>query len=317
MNTKLLSDGGSVRTPQSGIFALGTSSVSYLEFDLHSDTPPQVAVQRLADLQGPGGTTGGVNLVIGFRPELWGSIAPHEIPVGITGFNRELMGQDGFTMAATQHDVYLSAAGHTYDTVFDMARDAVRQLEGVANLQHETRGWTYKDSRDLTGFIDGTKNPPWTLAPSWALIPEDQPGAMGSILLLQKWIHDAKGWEALPVFNQERVIGRTKIESVELPEEVTGPTSHVARTTVAENGVEHKIFRRNTPYGQVEEHGTMFVGYSKEQRLLQAMLERMAGIPDGIRDALTYFTKPLTGAYYFIPAVEAIAAYATVQDEDD
>jgi putative iron-dependent peroxidase len=317
MNTKLLSDGGSVRTPQSGIFALGTSSVSYLEFDLHPDTDPRVVVQLLADLRGPGGTTGGVNLVIGFRPELWRTVAPQEIPAGVTGFNDDLVGQDGFTMPATQHDVYLSAAGHIYDTVFDMASDAVRQLEGVATLVHETRGWTYKDSRDLTGFIDGTKNPPWTLAPSWALLPEDQPGAMGSVLLLQKWVHDANAWEALPVINQERVIGRTKLESVELSEDVTGPTSHVARTTVAENGVERKIFRRNTPYGRVEEHGTMFVGYSKEQKLLHTMLERMAGIPDGIRDAITYFTKPLTGAYYFIPAIEAIAAYATVQDEED
>jgi putative iron-dependent peroxidase len=119
------------------------------------------------------------------------------------------------------------------------------------------------------------------------------------------------------VINQERIIGRTKLESVELSEDVTGPTSHVARTTVQVGGVEHKIFRRNTPYGRVEEHGTMFVGYSKEQPLLQTMLERMAGIPDGIRDALTYFTKPVSGAYYFVPAVEAIAAFATVQDDDD
>jgi len=317
MNTLLSGDGSSVRTPQSGIFALGTSSVSYLEFDLQPEAEPRVAAQLLADLRGPGGTTGGVNLVIGFRPELWRTIAPGESPGGIAGFNQDLVGQDGYTMPATQHDIYMSASGHAYDTVFDMARDAIAQLEGTARLVHETRGWTYKDSRDLTGFIDGTKNPPWTLAPSWALIPEDQPGAMGTVLLLQKWVHDARAWEALPVINQERVIGRTKLESVELSEDVTGPTSHVARTTVQVNGMEHKIFRRNTPYGRVEEHGTMFVGYSKEQSLLQTMLERMAGIPDGIRDALTYFTKPLTGAYYFVPAIEAIAAYETVQEEEN
>lgn len=308
---------GSVRTPQSGIFALGTASVSYLEFDLHPDADPEAVARLLADLRDPPGTTGGVNLVIGFRPELWRAVAPGDTPVDLAGFNQALVGPDGYTMPATQHDLYISAAGHAYDAVFDMARDAIRQLDGVATLQHETQGWTYKDSRDLTGFIDGTKNPSWAIAPQWALVPEGQPGTMGSVLLLQKWVHHATDWEALPVIHQEHVIGRTKLESVELPEEVTGPTSHVARTTVSENGVEQKIFRRNTPYGRVEEHGTMFVGYSRDQNVLQTMLERMAGIPDGVRDALTYYTAPLTGAYYFIPAVEAIAAFGMAQDEDD
>ena len=140
---------------------------------------------------------------------------------------------------------------------------------------------------------------------------------MGSVLLLQKWVHHASAWEALPVVNQERIIGRTKLESVELPEEVAGPTSHVARTTVKVPGGELKIFRRNTPYGRVEEHGTMFVGYSKDRTVLQIMLERMAGIPDGIRDGLTHYTDPLTGAYYFVPCVEAIARFGSGQNDDD
>jgi putative iron-dependent peroxidase len=117
------------------------------------------------------------------------------------------------------------------------------------------------------------------------------------------------------VINQERIIGRTKLESVELPEDVTGPASHVARTTVEENGAELKIFRRNTPYGRVEEHGTMFVGYSKDQKLLHRMLERMAGIPEGTRDALTYYTDALTGGYYFVPAIEAIESCGSGQGE--
>lgn len=55
----------------------------------------------------------------------------------------------------------------------------------------------------------------------------------------------------------------------------------------------------------------MFVGSSREQKLFQTMPERLAGIPDGIRGALTYFTRP----YYFVPTIEAIAAYSTLQDE--
>jgi putative iron-dependent peroxidase len=306
---------GELRTPQSGIFALGTASVSYLEFDLHPDTDIRAVVQLVADLRGPSGTTGGVNMVIGFRPELWRALAPDDIPAEVTSFNEDLVGPDGYRMPATQRDLHISAAGHSYDPVFDTAREAIQQLESVATLKHETKGWTYRDSRDLTGFIDGTKNPSLMVAPKWVLIPEDRPGATGSVLLIQKWVHHAREWEALPVINQERIIGRTKLESVELPEEVTGPTSHVARTTVRVNGEELKIFRRNTPYGRVEDHGTMFVGYSKDQKVLQTMLERMAGIPDGVRDALTYYTEPLTGAYYFVPAVEAIERYSSGQEE--
>ncbi|MBV9281392.1 MAG: Dyp-type peroxidase, partial [Chloroflexi bacterium] len=257
-----------MRTPQSGIFSLGTASVSYLEFDVHPDCDLTALIRLVADLRGPRGTTGGVNLVIGFRPELWRAVAPDELPSDVTGFNHDLVGPDGYTMPATQHDLYISAAGHSYDPVFDTVHEAIQQLEGVASLQHEIRGWTYRDSRDLTGFIDGTANPSLVLAPRWVLVEEDQPGAMGTVLLIQKWVHHARAWEALPVEQQERVIGRTKLESIDLSEEVTGQTSHVARTTVEVDGEERKIFRRNTPYGRVEDHGTMFVGYNNSQTLL-------------------------------------------------
>lgn len=63
---------------------------------------------------------------------------------------------------------------------------------------------------DLTGFIDGSENPTLLDAPMAALIPEGQPGAGGSVLLLQKWKHKVADWEALPVDRQEQIMGRTK-----------------------------------------------------------------------------------------------------------
>ena len=133
------------------------------------------------------------------------------------------------------------------------------------------------------------------------LVPEGRPGAGGTILLLQKWAHDAAEWEALPVQSQEAVIGRTKPDSVEL--EPRPDDSHVASTDQDRFG---KIFRRNMPYGTVSDHGTMFVGFSAAQRPLAAMLESMAGLAGGTRDALTRYTTPLTGAYYFVPSIEAL-----------
>ena len=92
-------------TPQSGIFALGTSSHAYLEFDARNPGVPQELVGAVASLREPRTTMGGVNLVAGFRPELWGSLVPEDTPAGLEGFNRDLVGPDGYTIPATQHEL--------------------------------------------------------------------------------------------------------------------------------------------------------------------------------------------------------------------
>ncbi|MFY9615329.1 MAG: Dyp-type peroxidase [Candidatus Dormiibacterota bacterium] len=163
-------------------------------------------------------------------------------------------------------------------------------LRASASLATETASWSYQHDRDLTGFIDGTENPSLIDAPEVALIPDGDTGAGGSILLLQKWTHDATGWESLEAASQERVMGRTKDESIELEEKAA--ESHVARTDQDRFG---KIFRRNMPYGTATDHGTMFVGFSAEQRRLSEMLQNMAGLKDGVRDELTRYARPLTG----------------------
>jgi putative iron-dependent peroxidase len=244
---------------------------------------------------------GGVNLVAGFRPELWREVVPDDSPLDLAGFNADLEGVEGFTMPATQHDAVLWLSGSAYDVVFDTARSAISELAGLAVVEEETSSWPYQHDRDLTGFIDGTENPTLIEAPGLVLVPEGRPGAGGTVLLLQKWVHDAPAWEALSVAEQERVMGRTKRDSVEL--EGKPADSHVASTDQERFG---DIFRRNMPYGTVTDHGTMFVGFAAEQRPLAAMLESMAGLVSGERDALTHYTRPLTGAYYFVPSIESL-----------
>jgi putative iron-dependent peroxidase len=177
----------------------------------------------------------------------------------------------------------------------------VDALAGTAVLADETVGWSYHRDLDLTGFIDGTENPALGEAPAMVLVPDGTPGAGGTVLLLQKWAHEAAAWTRLSEAEQELVIGRTKRDSVELADRPT--TSHAARTDQDEFG---HIFRRNTPYGSVLDHGTMFVGFSAARRPLHAMLESMAGVT-GERDALTRYSKPLTGAYYFVPSLDDLA----------
>lgn len=102
------------------------------------------------------------------------------------------------------------------------------------------------------------------------------------------------------------MIGRTKSDSTELDPKPS--TAHAARTDQDTFG---EIFRRNMPYGTTTRHGTMFVGFSADQLRLSKMLESMAGATDGVRDALTRFSTPLTGAYYFVPSADALREFET------
>jgi putative iron-dependent peroxidase len=295
-------------SPQRGIFALGTASHAYLEFDVSSAAKGRDLVAAVSSLREPRTTMGGVNLVAGFRPELWREVAPDDAPSDLAGFNVDLIGVEGFVMPATQHDAVLWLSGSAYDVIFEVARKAIAELRELASVVEETSSWPYMHDRDLTGFIDGTENPTLIDAPELALIPEGSPGAGGTILLLQKWGHDASSWESLADADQEQVIGRTKPDSIELEDKPAD--SHVASTDQDRFG---KIFRRNMPYGTVTDHGTMFVGFSSEQRPLSTMLESMAGLAGGARDALTRYTRPLTGAYYFVPSTQGLRRVAAAQ----
>lgn len=288
---------------QTGIFALGTASHAYLELDATSDAAALVAA--VASLREPRTTMGGVNLVAGFRPELWRDLRPEDTPADAAGFNADIAGIEGFVMPATQHDAVLWISGGSYDVVFDVARAAIAALGDLATVGEETSSWSYHHDLDLTGFIDGTENPTLVEALGVVAVPDGSAGAGGSTLLLQKWRHDATVWEALGVERQEEVIGRRKADSVELDPKPAD--SHVASTDQDTFG---KILRRNMAYGTVTDHGTMFVGFAAAREPLQAMLESMAGLKSGAQDALTRYTSPVSGAYYVIPSIESIADLA-------
>jgi putative iron-dependent peroxidase len=294
--------------PQPGIFAVGTLAHGYLELDLVPGADLDATVTTLAGLAERETTMGQTNLVIGVSPELWASVSPTTLPEGLTGFDADVVGPDGFTMPATQHDIAMWFAAGSYDIIFDAIVDALRQLAPHATLRHELEGWPYHRDRDLTGFEDGTENPTLASAPAHALVPEGSPGAAGSVLLLQQWSHDP-AWLALTDSEQEQAMGRTKPDSIEL--EPRPEDSHVARTDQDDYG---HILRRNQAYGTLSDHGTVFVGFASSKRPLQTMLEGMAGI-HGPRDALTRFTTPVTGSYYWVPAITDLVVFAPSDDD--
>jgi putative iron-dependent peroxidase len=293
-------------TAQPGIFALGTPEHCYLELALVPDADPVELVRGLATLVQELSTTGGVNVVVGVRPELWRALAPGDGPQDAAGFDQPLVGPDGFSMPATQHDAWLWLAGGDWTAVFDGARAALQALAAVAGLASEVHGWLYRSDRDLTGFIDGTENPSVLEAVQVATVPEDG----SSVLLYQLWRHDSAAWEALGERRQELAMGRTKQDSIELDGDVMPASAHVARAKSLRDGEEQQIFRRNVAYGNASDHGTAFVGFSPDRWRLNEMLERMAGVPDGVRCELTRYLTPTTGGYYTVPAVESLARFA-------
>src|SRR4029077_14973759 len=139
-------------TAQGGIFALGTASHAYLEFDAVRRDVARQMIAAVASLREPRTTMGGVNLVAGFRPELWRDAMPGDAPANLEGFNQDLAGVDGFVMPASQHDAVMWISGSAYDVVFDMAREVIAELSELATVAVETSSWPYRHDRDLTGF---------------------------------------------------------------------------------------------------------------------------------------------------------------------
>ena len=294
---------------------MGTPEHCYLELDVHPDADPVALVRAVAGLTGPMSTTAGVNVVAAFRPELWERAAPGQGPPDAASFDEPIVGPGGFAMPATQADAWVWVAGGDRTTVFDNTRAVIEALSEHATVVREVTGWVYRYDRDLTGFIDGTENPSLLTAADVAAVPAGEPGAGASVVLYQLWRHDSATWESLGMVGQEMNMGRTKPDSVELPEDVMLPSAHVARTTVEVDGEEKQIFRRNVAYGGVTDHGTAFVGFARDRWRLHEMLRRMAGVADGVRDGLTHYLTPLTGAYYTCPSIDALARFAPPEED--
>lgn len=284
-------------TPQPGIFAVGNRTHHHLEFDCQGEPAAvRAAVQRIRDAAT---TVVGVNVVVGFGKRQWESMAGTS-PRDLIAFET-VQGTDGFSMPATQHDLWLWLHASGPDAVFNVARIAAVELADLATVAHEQSCFTYQASQDLTGFEDGTENPPLDEAIQSATIAGDN----GSIVLLQKWIHDLDGFEALELSDREQVIGRTLFGSEEL--EPSAENSHVGRVVIEdEAGEELEVFRRSTAFGGVQEHGLMFLAFSADRARVQRMLERMAGAEDGVRDRLTEFSTPTRSAWYYAPPLESL-----------
>jgi porphyrinogen peroxidase len=304
------SSGWGMVTPQIGIFAQGTHAHYFMELDLRHGISPEQAVDSFRRLRAPEVASGGVNVVLAFGADFWRAVAPSQTPAGLAPFHK-VNGTGGTYAPASQHDGWIWISGSSPDVAFQHARGAWLAVREVATLAAEQPCFVYRDSRDLTGFIDGTANPDPLAAPRVALVPPGSPGEGGSHVLVMRWVHDLDAFTAQPEAEQERVFGRTKADSVEFSADQMPPNAHIARTQVEDGDHELEIYRRSVPYGTLTEQGLYFVAFSADRGRYDRMLARIFGTAeDGVRDRLTDFTRPVSGAYYFAPSLTTLRTLA-------
>lgn len=239
---------------------------------------------------------------VAFGPELWTKLYPQNPE----GFKQLEPIQGSFTMPVVPADVLIHIASARTDICFALSQSFFDGIQDQVEVLDERVCFRYLDGRDLTGFIDGTENPqfPDDRAET-ALLGEDAGiFADGSFVFAQRYVHNLESWKRLKVDAQEHVIGRTKLESIELDDDLKPENAHIARTVIEDDeGEELEILRHSLPYGDGQgEQGLFFIAYTKDLTRIDQMLLRMFGTSgDGIHDRLLHFVTAVDGAYFFAP----------------
>ena len=299
-------------TPQRAIFDESARYHRFLEYRVAADGPGLEPV-RVAGAVGAAlhaarsRVDRPARIVVAFGRRLWSALAPGAVPGDLLDFET-IRGVDGHVAPATQCDLWfwLQGVGEDENVARTLALHAA--LGNDFELALEQPGFTYFESRDLIDFEDGTANPADDDARTEAAVVPDGPGAGGSIVLVQRWVHDLARFTALDVAAQEAVIGRTRAESIELEGDALAPDSHVARTDVTKDGVAMKVYRRSAPYATIVRHGLYFLAFARARERLQVQLERMFGVSgDGLHDRLIEFSRADTGSYLYAPGEQALA----------
>lgn len=219
------------------------------------------------------------------------------------------------TAPSTPGDLLFHIRAERVDLCFELERLLLDTLGEAVRVVDETSGFRYFDARDLLGFVDGTANPAGQDIPEAALVgDEDRAFAGGSYVVIQKYLHDLAAWKAIGADRQEKIIGRTKVDNIELDDDAAARKSHKSLATIVDaQGTEHDILRDNMPFGSPgrREFGTYFIGYSRRLWVIEKMLERMfVGEPAGAYDQLLDFSTARTGTTFFAPSRSTLARLA-------
>jgi putative iron-dependent peroxidase len=301
-------------TPQPGVLAAGSPHAYFLTFATVDGADRSAWIRAIREILPTAKTLAaqekraGLFCVLGIGSALWDRVSPEKRPAGLRPFRA--IDANGRVAPATGGDLLVQISSARHDLNLDLAMSLAKRLQPVATLSEEIHGFRYRDSRDLTGFIDGTENPKGKARAVAALIGgEDRRFAGGSYVAVQRYIHDLERWRRLDDREQEQIIGRTKRNSVELSKSRKPDTAHISRVVIERDGAELQILRQSYPWGTVREAGLYFVAYTKSLDIYDLMLGRMMGVAeDGRHDRLMEFSRAVTGATFFVPSLETIAS---------
>lgn len=247
---------------------------------------------------------GTLSCVMGFGSEAWDKIFGKPRPAELHKFREIRAGER--VAVSTPGDLLFHIRAQRMDLCFEFATQITTRLKNAINVVDEVHGFRFFDSRDLIGFVDGTENPKGQDAVDATLITiEDPQFTAGSYVIVQKYLHDIAGWNALPTEKQEKIIGRTKFSDIELDEKVKPSYAHNALNKVVKDGKEIKILRDNMPFGNVgqKEWGTYYIGYARSPSTIEEMLQNMfVGKPEGNYDRILDFSRAVTGNLFFVPS---------------
>jgi porphyrinogen peroxidase len=263
-----------------------------------ADLPALIRAVEFRDLES------GLSCVMGIGSDAWDRLFGDPRPAELHPF-REI--RAGLHHAvSTPGDLLFHIRAKRMDLCFEIATQIMARLGDAVSAVDEVHGFRYFDDRDLLGFVDGTENPRGEAVIDAALIgEEDAAFAGGSYVIVQKYLHDLDGWNALSTEVQERIIGRTKVSDIELDDSIKPTSAHNALTAITENGKELQIVRDNMPFGRAGagEFGTYFIGYCRTPRVTEQMIENMfVGRPPGNYDRLLDFSRAVTGTLLFVPS---------------
>src|SRR5271167_772648 len=248
---------------------------------------------------------GSLSCVVGVGSDAWDRLFGQPRPAELHVF-REIRAGARHAVS-TPGDLLFHIRAKRMDLCFELAMRIMARLGDAVSPVDEVHGFRYFDDRDLMGFVDGTENPRGQAVIDAVLVgEEDAAFAGGSYVIVQKYLHDLDGWNALSTEAQERIIGRTKLSDIELDDSIKPTSAHNALTTIVEDGKEIKILRDNMPFGRpaLGEFGTYFIGYSRSPSTIEQMLENMfIGRPPGNYDRLLDFSTAVTGSLFFVPSV--------------
>lgn len=260
--------------------------------------------------------------VVGIGSGVWDSLTKLPRPAELHPFP-EVRGAKK-TAVSTPGDILLHIRSERRDMCFELERQLMDKLGDAVRLEDQTVGFRYFDARDLLGFVDGTANPVGAAAVSDAVMTAesdpkiDATAVGGSYVVIQKYLHDMKGWKALSTEQQEAVIGRTKIDNVELDDADDGQqAAHKTLATIEDaSGEEYAVLRDNMPFGtpSTGEFGTYFIAYTRHLWVVEKMMERMfIGHPPGLHDRILDFSTAVTGCTFFAPSLDTLEALGDVE----